>query len=72
MDSSDFKDYLTEDELTLVTSRSDLRAAMIVLFDWVVIIGLLLMAGLYPKSAGLSAGDYSTGWPPDGFWCAGT
>jgi len=47
--SSDFKDYLTEDELTLVTSRSDLRAAMIVLFDWVVIIGLLLMAGLYPN-----------------------
>ena len=41
--SSDFKDYLTEDELSLVTSRSDLRAAMIVLFDWVVIIGLLIL-----------------------------
>ena len=49
MHSSDFKDYLTEDELSLVTSRSDLRAAMIVLFDWVVIIGLLMMAGLYPN-----------------------
>ena len=49
MNSNNFRDYLSAEELKQVTSRNELKAASIVLFDWAVIIGLLVLAGLYPN-----------------------
>ena len=47
--ANNFKDYLTEEELKYVTSRDDFKAWTIVLFDWAVVIGLLVLAGMYPN-----------------------
>lgn len=47
--SSTIRDVLTEAEFRHITSRSDLRAAGIVAYDWAVIIGLFALAAAFPN-----------------------
>lgn len=42
------KDLLTPEEFREVTRKSDLRGAVIVAFDWALVIGLFAQAALYP------------------------
>ncbi len=44
-----FKDLLTPEELSEVTAKSDLQGAIIVLFDWAVVIGLFTWAAMFPN-----------------------
>ncbi len=41
------RDILTEEEIKAVTRRSDLRAAWMVLSDWLIIAGCFVLAGVY-------------------------
>lgn len=43
------KDVLSEEELAAITEKSDLHGAIIVAFDWAVVIGLFVLAALYPN-----------------------
>ena len=42
------RELLTAEELARVTSKDDLRAACIVLFDWAMVIGLFVLAAAFP------------------------
>lgn len=44
------RDILSQEELAQVTSKSDIRAAGIVAFDWLVIAGTFYLAGSYPHA----------------------
>ncbi len=43
------RELLTDDELKLVTDKSDLQGAMIVAFDWAVVLSLFSIAALFPN-----------------------
>ena len=43
------RELLTAEELARVTSKDDLRAACIVLFDWAMVIGLFVLAAAFPN-----------------------
>ena len=43
------RELLTAEELARVTSKNDLRAASIVLFDWAMVIGLFVLAAAFPN-----------------------
>ena len=43
------RELLTAEELARVTSKDDLRAASIVLFDWAMVIGLFVLAAAFPN-----------------------
>ena len=47
MNGNNLRDYISAEELTQIKSRSSLKATSNVLYDWTVIIGLLVLVGLY-------------------------
>ena len=47
--SDNFRDYLTPDELAYVTSKDDIKAWLLVAQDWGTIIGLFVIAALFPN-----------------------
>lgn len=47
--TTNIRELLTAEELARVTSKDDLRAACIVLFDWAMVIGLFVLAAAFPN-----------------------
>ena len=47
--TTNIRELLTAEELARVTSKDDLRAAGIVLFDWAMVIGLFVLAAAFPN-----------------------
>ena len=55
------KDILSKEELDQVTEKSNWRAATIVLFDWLVIIGMFTLMGMYPNPITILLGLFVLG-----------